>query len=922
MANTLVGSASAAAGSVTLPAHQTGDLIFIFGRASGSSIPTTPSGFTQINADTNGVDGYNLAYKVAASSSETSGSWAATHTIAHVYRNTLSTGAIGGSTIKQGFSTGINYDTVTLGVTDGTSWIASFGIAHSSTLALETPPTGETLRQNITGTSVELASFDTNGGVSSFTSRNTTVASGVDYLTISVEIKAGLTPITGTLAVTEADDTVSSASKVAISGTATVTEANDTVSGLGAHTSLGSLTATEADDTVAASGYLRGDGFVGAASTATSAAVTMPSHQTGDLILAFAFRKGSPTPPSLPSGFTSIRAQQESGGGSSFRLGYKIAASGSETSGNWTNATSLAVQVYRNVSDSPIGGNAWSDGTTSSIIYPGVTLADADGSSWVATFAGISINTSTIEAPPTGQVLRTNATDATNGEIAGFDTNGGITSWADQTIGIGASGSSLTVSVEIKCRINAHAAVTEADDTLSATAIGPNGSLAITEANDTVSAAGVASLSGSLAITEANDTVSSAAAIALKATGAVTEADDSVSGAGALAVHGTLTQTEADDSVSAVGVLSIKGTETVTEADDAISAAGVLAVKATLAQTEAGDTVAATGTLPIVASAAITEADDTVTSTTLGSHGTLSVTEADDSTTTTGRLAIVGSLAVSEAGDTVSGAGALLISALLAQTEAGDTVSGSATLPIHAAASVTEADDSLAGTGAISARGSLAITEADDTVSGSGTLPIKATLAQTEASDTVSAAGTLPIVGTLSQTEASDTISAAGTLPLYGTLAVTEANDTVAGFGGASLTGHLTETEAGDTVSAVGKLPIVGALAQTEAGDTLSANGASTTLGSLAVTESDDTVSGSAKILINGSLAVTEESDTANSDSFTAGFKVKRYNGSSWDLKPMKMWTGTAWVPVPRNIIRIYTGGDPTNVANWPHLYP
>ena len=60
----------------------------------------------------------------------------------------------------------------------------------------------------------------------------------------------------GTLAVTEANDTVSAAGALAITGSASITEADDTLAATGALAIVGTEAAQEADDTVSATGAL------------------------------------------------------------------------------------------------------------------------------------------------------------------------------------------------------------------------------------------------------------------------------------------------------------------------------------------------------------------------------------------------------------------------------------------------------------------------------------------------------------------------------------------------------------------------------------------------------------------------------------------------------------------------------------------
>ena len=83
--------------------------------------------------------------------------------------------------------------------------------------------------------------------------------------------------------------------------------------------------------------------YIGSATGTTSA--TLPAHQAGDLIIGFAFRDGSTTAPTRPSGWTTI--DTATGILCSGALAYKVAASSSETTGTWTNAISVIFLVYR-----------------------------------------------------------------------------------------------------------------------------------------------------------------------------------------------------------------------------------------------------------------------------------------------------------------------------------------------------------------------------------------------------------------------------------------------------------------------------------------------------------------------------------------------------------------------------------------------
>lgn len=183
--------------------------------------------------------------------------------------------------------------------------------------------------------------------------------------------------------------------------------------------------------------------YVGQASGTTTA--TLPAHQAGDLIVIYAFRDGNATAPSLPAGWVSINTSTTTSTGS--RLGYKWARNASETSGTWTNATTVIAQVYRGHKyETPIGGNSQTVGTTNtSVAWGNITLTDTNGTSWVAAMRGHRSVDTTLETAPSGLTARSTVVDATD-EAAGFDTNGAVASgstWtapAGQNIGGTASG--------------------------------------------------------------------------------------------------------------------------------------------------------------------------------------------------------------------------------------------------------------------------------------------------------------------------------------------------------------------------------------------------------------------------------------------------------------------------------------------------
>lgn len=103
----------------------------------------------------------------------------------------------------------------------------------------------------------------------------------------------------------------------------------------------------------------------------------MPSHSTGDLLVMFI--PGNGAIPPLQAGWTSA------GTGNFWRVAYKIATSGSETSGTWTYCLGLHLGVYQGFNElDPIGAVSGSYSSSTTLTYPALTLDTADATSWVA----------------------------------------------------------------------------------------------------------------------------------------------------------------------------------------------------------------------------------------------------------------------------------------------------------------------------------------------------------------------------------------------------------------------------------------------------------------------------------------------------------------------------------------------------------
>ncbi|QIG76873.1 hypothetical protein EVC30_044 [Rhizobium phage RHph_Y1_11] len=152
--------------SATLPAHQAGDLIIAAIFRDGGTF-TVPSGWTQIVSNAQSAYSAILYYKVAASSSETTGSWTSATDVAFaVYRGAHQAAPIGGSSVASGASGTLNRTSFTQVNTDSSSWVCSFVVCRNTA---QSPSFGSNYTQratheNATATS-EIWFADTNAPV-------------------------------------------------------------------------------------------------------------------------------------------------------------------------------------------------------------------------------------------------------------------------------------------------------------------------------------------------------------------------------------------------------------------------------------------------------------------------------------------------------------------------------------------------------------------------------------------------------------------------------------------------------------------------------------------------------------------------------------------------------------------------------------
>lgn len=503
--------------------------------------------------------------------------------------------------------------------------------------------------------------------------------------------------------------------------------------------------------------------FIGAAGGTTSA--TVPAHVAGDAILAFAFRDGSATLPTLPTGqnWTSLLAPTGANT-ASMRAAGKIAAGSSEATGTWTSATTLNVGVWRPGAGYTLsfGASASAAASSTTVSYPALTLQDATGASWVIGWAGHrSVNT-TLESPPTGMVNRLSTLDATD-ETALHDTNGGVSSWSLATKAVGGTASGwFGATVEIKAAsaggsVSGSATLQDPVDLYSATAsLALKASAALSDPVDAYSATGSVALkaasslldpedswsatgtltapaiSGSAALVDPVDTFAAAGSVRVSASANLTDPADAWASDGRLAIAGAAELTDAADSFDVSGALALKGLADALDPADSFTATGALTVSGAASLADPADSLTASGALRITASAAVSDPPDTwaITGQTgeapVGIAATASLLDQPDAYSSAGRLRVSGSAAVADPPDAFSSTGQHLARASAALLDPPDSFTTTARLALRSSASLTDAPDGWAGVGAVALSGAAAVNDPPDAFSGAGRLYLAA----------------------------------------------------------------------------------------------------------------------------------------------------------------------------------------------------
>jgi hypothetical protein len=183
------------------------------------------------------------------------------------------------------------------------------------------------------------------------------------------------------------------------------------------------------------------DGSCAAATTACTVGTGGSGvSASGDLAIFFAYRNASTTPPTLPSGYTSI-ATSTGGATNSFRVYCHEASGGSDASGTATSATgiiglwysgtgvpSTAACATQAVAIGVVASGNQSSGTAvTSVTYPSLTTSSGGMTSWIVGFMGDTVATD--DCTPSGMT----AVTSNVGNVISSDTNGAVASWAGGT---------------------------------------------------------------------------------------------------------------------------------------------------------------------------------------------------------------------------------------------------------------------------------------------------------------------------------------------------------------------------------------------------------------------------------------------------------------------------------------------------------
>jgi hypothetical protein len=191
--------------------------------------------------------------------------------------------------------------------------------------------------------------------------------------------------------------------------------------------------------------------------SAAATSVAIPAHQAGDMILIFA--RGTAAAPSVPAAGGTVPAWATLQTGLANAIGLTVCAfvatAANHTSGTWTNATHIGVLVLRPTAGTVLSTAAarsavGSGNNTQTIVYPALTLADADGSSWAVRCGTRTVAVTAVGTAPTNytnQIIQPAGASA----LMSVHTRAGVTTnpAADTVSTTGTNAAYRAVTVEV-----------------------------------------------------------------------------------------------------------------------------------------------------------------------------------------------------------------------------------------------------------------------------------------------------------------------------------------------------------------------------------------------------------------------------------------------------------------------------------------
>jgi hypothetical protein len=181
--------------------------------------------------------------------------------------------------------------------------------------------------------------------------------------------------------------------------------------------------------------------------------VTIGTHQAGDTIVIAVYRNNSNVLPTVPTGW--VVKTQAGSSANALTMATRIAASGAETAGTWTNATQIGVWVLRGSVGLLIYGgqnvNGGTAGSGGSINYPALTNVSTLTNQWILAAAGHRSIDTDIETAPSGLTFRASVVGASAGELSLHDSDGNLNTWSstNYTLTAGTSSTYRTAILQV-----------------------------------------------------------------------------------------------------------------------------------------------------------------------------------------------------------------------------------------------------------------------------------------------------------------------------------------------------------------------------------------------------------------------------------------------------------------------------------------